>query len=113
MPGPVNSRGSAGTNDLLADGACVVREAQDVLDAMLGAEVTRACPTGPQLNHAQRAVLASLNDGAQSVREIAGDADLPRGEAEASLSDLIALGYAEGHPTCTYSASGLEPPSAD
>jgi DNA processing protein len=41
VPGPVNSRGSAGTNDLLAGGACVVREAQDVLDAMLGAGMTR------------------------------------------------------------------------
>jgi hypothetical protein len=80
---------------------------------MLGAGVTRACPAGPQLNQAQRAVLTALGDGAQSVEEIASDSDLPRGEAEASLSDLIALGYAEGHPTCTYSASSLEPPSAD
>lgn len=46
VPGPVNSSGSAGTNDLLAGGACVVREAQDVLDAMLGAGITRVCPTG-------------------------------------------------------------------
>ena len=113
VPGPVNSRGSAGTNDLLAGGACLVREAQDVLDSMLGAGTTRACPTGPQLNQAQRAVLTALGDGAQSVEEIASDTDLPRGDAEASLSDLIALGYAEGHPTCIYSASGLEPPSAD
>lgn len=41
VPGPVNSRASAGTNDLLAGGACVVREAQDVLDAMLGPGITR------------------------------------------------------------------------
>ena len=37
VPGPVNSRASAGPNALLAGGACVVRDAQDVLDAMLGA----------------------------------------------------------------------------
>jgi len=36
VPGPVNSRASAGANDLLAGGACLVRDAQDVLDAMLG-----------------------------------------------------------------------------
>jgi DNA processing protein len=36
VPGPVNSRASAGPNSVLADGACVVRDAQDVLDAMLG-----------------------------------------------------------------------------
>ena len=37
VPGPVTSRASAGPNDLLAGGACVVRDGQDVLDAMLGA----------------------------------------------------------------------------
>ena len=37
VPGPVTSRASAGPNDLLAGGACLVRDAQDVLDAMLGA----------------------------------------------------------------------------
>ena len=36
VPGPVNSRVSAGPNNLLAGGACLVRDAQDVLDAMLG-----------------------------------------------------------------------------
>jgi DNA processing protein len=37
VPGPVTSRASAGPNELLAGGACVVRGGQDVLDAMLGA----------------------------------------------------------------------------
>jgi DNA processing protein len=109
VPGPVNSRSSAGTNDLLAGGACLIRMGQDVLDAMLGAgagEIRR----GPQLTRTQRKVLEALKDGAQSVEEIAGDTDLPREEAEASLSDLIALGYAEAHPTHTYSPSGLEAP---
>lgn len=36
VPGPVGSRASAGPNNLLAAGATVVRDAQDVLDAMLG-----------------------------------------------------------------------------
>ena len=36
VPGPVTSRVSAGPNNLLAGGACLVRDAQDVLDAMLG-----------------------------------------------------------------------------
>jgi DNA processing protein len=113
VPGPVNSSVSAGTNDLLAGGACVVREAQDVLDAMLGAGVTRACPIGPQLNDAQRAVFAALCAGAQSVEEIARDTGRSRGEVEASLEALTGFGYVERHPTHTYSTSGLEPPSTD
>jgi DNA processing protein len=36
VPGPVTSRASAGPNGLLASGAHVVRDAPDVLDAMLG-----------------------------------------------------------------------------
>lgn len=41
VPGPVNSRTSAGTNGLLAGSAVLVRDAQDVLDA-LAAEPTPA-----------------------------------------------------------------------
>lgn len=40
VPGPVTSRASAGPNALLASGACVIRDAQDVLDALLS-------PVGP------------------------------------------------------------------
>jgi DNA processing protein len=36
VPGPVTSRTSVGTNHLLAGGAHVVRNAQDVLDVLLG-----------------------------------------------------------------------------
>jgi DNA processing protein len=36
VPGPVTSRVSAGPNELLAAGACVVRDGRDVLDALVG-----------------------------------------------------------------------------
>ena len=49
VPGPVTSRASAGPNNLLAGGACVVRDAQDVLDAMLGAGAERLDRAGPPL----------------------------------------------------------------
>ncbi|HZO35666.1 MAG TPA: DNA-processing protein DprA [Solirubrobacteraceae bacterium] len=39
VPGPVTSPASAGANALLRDGAAVVRDAQDVLDTLLGAGV--------------------------------------------------------------------------
>jgi DNA processing protein len=41
VPGPVTSRGSAGPNRLLSEGANVVRDAQDVLDALIGPGVRR------------------------------------------------------------------------
>jgi DNA processing protein len=45
VPGPVGSRTSAGPNNLLAEGATLVRGAQDVLDAMLGPGVRRVEPS--------------------------------------------------------------------
>jgi len=47
VPGPIGSRLSAGPNDLLAGGACLIRGAQDVLDAMLDPGVRRGLPSGP------------------------------------------------------------------
>ncbi|HEX3737478.1 MAG TPA: DNA-processing protein DprA, partial [Solirubrobacterales bacterium] len=50
VPGPVTSRASAGPNELLAGGACVVRDGQDVLDAMLGVGARHLSHTGPPLD---------------------------------------------------------------
>jgi DNA processing protein len=40
VPGPITSRTSTEPNNLLAGGACVVREARDVLDALVAAGAT-------------------------------------------------------------------------
>lgn len=113
VPGPVNSRGSAGTNDLLVGGACLIREGQDVLDAMLGPGAKEARRSGPQLNRAQREVLEALKDGAQSIEEITGDTDLPREEARRGLESLAALGYVDVHSAFHYTPSGLQAPPQD
>jgi DNA processing protein len=44
VPGRVTTPQAAGTNELLAGGACIVRTAQDVLDAVFGAGVRLAGP---------------------------------------------------------------------
>jgi DNA processing protein len=44
VPGRVTTPQAAGTNELLANGACVVRGAQDVLDSLFGAGVRVARP---------------------------------------------------------------------
>lgn len=93
VPGPVNSRGSAGTNDLLAGGACLIRDAQDVLDAMLGPGVRKAGRTGPGLERELLAVLATVDGGAQTCDAVAAALDLSGAEAASSLATLEALGY--------------------
>jgi DNA processing protein len=94
VPGPVGSRLSAGPHNLLAGGACLVRDAQDVLDAMLGPGARRIERAGPRLDPAQRAVLEALERGAETCDAIAADLRLAGGEAAATLGDLEALGYA-------------------
>jgi DNA processing protein len=61
VPGPVTSPMSAGANALLRDGAEVVRDAQDVLDSVLGPGVaTLRAPAPPDLDPALRTVLDRL-----------------------------------------------------
>ena len=101
VPGPVTSRASAGPNNLLAGGACLVRDAQDVLDAMLGAGCPEARPRRPAARPGLAAVLAAVEMGRSSCDAVAAGLGLSGPEAAAALARLELLGYV----TC--SAMGL------
>lgn len=105
VPGPVTSRASAGPNELLAGGACVVRDAQDILDALLGAGATRLRRLGPPLDHELASVLAAVESGA--------DADalgLPAARASAALTRLELFGYLAPTAIGTFTRTLLIPP---
>ena len=110
VPGPVNSRGSAGTNELLAGGACLVRDAQDVLDAMLGPGVRRAERAGPVLEPELLSVLSALERGEQTCDAIAAELDLSGAEAASALATLEALGYVSCSLVGVYSRTLLTAP---
>ncbi len=93
VPGPVNSRGSAGTNDLLAGGACLIRDAQDVLDAMLGPGIRKAERCGAAIDPELVAVLAAVEEGEETCDAVAAALDLTGAEAASALATLEALGY--------------------
>ncbi len=93
VPGPVTSRASAGPNNLLAGGACLVRDAQDVLDAMLGPGASRIDRSGPPLDPALALVLAAVEAGEGTCDGVAASLGLPGPEAAAALAQLEALGY--------------------
>jgi DNA processing protein len=112
VPGPVGSRLSAGPNALLAGGACLVRNAQDVLDAMLGPGARRSARTGPPLDQRLAAVLEALELGTVSSDAIAGELRLGGAETAAALADLEAAGYVTCSPLGVYSRTTLEPPPA-
>jgi len=113
VPGSVTSRMSAGPNNLLAGGACVVREAQDVLDAMLGPGARTAKRVGPRLEATQHSVLAAIEGGSVTCDAIAADLDLSGGEVAAALAGLEALGYVSCSMVGVYCRTLLRPPSAD
>jgi len=110
VPGPVGSRLSVATNNLIAGGACLVRDAQDVLDAMLGPGARRVERSGPELDEAQAAVLEALELGFETCDAIATELGLSGPEAAAALADLESLGYLNCSLVGVYTRTTLQPP---
>jgi DNA processing protein len=110
VPGQVNSRGAAGTNELLAGGACLIRDAQDVLDAMLGPGVRKAERLGPGLESRLSGVLAAVEGGAETCDAVASRLDLCGAEAASALATLEALGYLSCSLVGVYSRTLLTAP---
>lgn len=111
VPGPVNSRASAGPNALLAGGACLVRDAQDVLDAMLGPGARRLDRTGPALEPSLSGALAAVESGAATCDAVASALGLPGSEAAAALARLELLGYLTCSTMGVYTRTMQPPPS--
>lgn len=111
VPGPVGSRLSAGPNALLSGGACLVRDAQDVLDALLGPGARRIERGGPALGAAQRAALEAIELGAETCDAVAAELGVGGAEAAAALAALESLGYVECSLVGVYSRTTLTPPA--
>ncbi len=107
VPGPITSRASAGPNNLLAGGACLVRDAQDVLDALLGPGAKRIERTGTPLAPALATVLAAVDAGESSADGVAAALGLPGPEIAAALAHLEVLGYVTCSPMGLYSRTLL------
>jgi DNA processing protein len=132
VPGPVTSRGSVGPNELLAGGACVVRGAQDVLDAMLGAGGRPLQRIGPALDAELARVLAAVeagatnadavaavigsteaSEGADPTDAMAAAVDHPARRASVALARLELLGYVAATPIGTFTRTLLAVPLDD
>ncbi len=87
VPGRVTSPQSAGPNALLAAGARVVREPQDVLDHVFGAGVRRAADPRPQPPQELRPLLSAVAQGQDTLAALARAGFDP----EQGLTGLAAL----------------------
>ena len=110
VPGPVGSRQSAGPNNLLAGGACLVRDAQDVLDAMLGPGVQSVERSGPPLGAEELRVLAAIEEGAETADAIAARLGDSGPEVAAALAGLEVRGYVTCSALGECSRTMLRPP---
>lgn len=90
VPGEITAALSAGTNDLLRQGAAPLLSADDVLGA-LGLEATPTQPAAP-VSAAAAAVLAAARDGPSGAEELAHAAGLGSADAAAALVELELAG---------------------
>jgi DNA processing protein len=93
VPGPVTSWRSRGANALLRDGATLVRDARDVLDAVVGVDgaVAPPDPARAALDAPLRALLDAVEGGRDTVAALAARGDDPRAVLT-GLTELELLG---------------------
>ncbi len=107
VPGRVTSRMAAGGNRLLRDGAAVVRDAQDVLDELLGVgSRTVPEPAGASLDPVERRLLDAVEAGLD-IDEICAAAAVTAGEARAGLAGLEAKGLVRRHGLAAWERAAL------
>lgn len=107
VPGRVTTRVARGTNGLLADGAAVVRDAQDVLDRLLGVGAAAVRPAGPDIEPELVRVAEAVERGAATPDAVAGAAGIVAGEAAVALARLELLGYVRADATGRYARTTL------
>lgn len=126
VPGQLGIRVAEGTNDLIKEGAHLIRDARDVLDLLFGVGVESAPPLvdpvgprlkkappprpGPPLDPALRAVFELVGAGAATVDRVALNGDLAPREAAVALARLERLGYVAVDALGAYSRTDLKPP---
>jgi DNA processing protein len=96
VPGPVRSPASAGTNDLLAAGSAIVRDAGDVLVVLgldAGAERRGRSETPDDVEPAETSLLAALGWEPATIDQIAMRTGQPVGAVAVELSRLEADGH--------------------
>ena len=112
VPGRVTSRVARGTNALLAEGAGVIRDAQDVLDRMVGVGAGTVHRDGPALDEELVQLLHAVADGASTPGAAAVAVGVAAAEAAVGLARLELLGYLRADPAGRYERTSIRAPEA-
>jgi DNA processing protein len=110
VPGPVTSALSELPNDLIRDGATLVRDPQDLLDLGIGIGRAAVRGVGPALDHALGRALTVVEAGAATCDAVATQAALPGRDAAVALARLELMGYVTADASGRYARTTLRPP---
>ena len=114
IPGQLGIRVAAGPNDLIRDGAYLIRDARDVLDLVygVGADPRRAPPRrpGPELAPSLLALLERVRSGSSTVDRLALEEQVEARDAAVGLARLELLGYVRADAFGRYAATELAAP---
>ncbi len=112
VPGRIGTQVAAGTNDLIATGAYLIRDARDVLDLLydVGAREPRRAAHGPELDLEASAALEAVENGAATVDQVVLAGGLTPRPAAIALARLELLGYLDADQAGRLSRSALIPP---
>jgi DNA processing protein len=110
VPGRVTSRVARGTNALLAEGAAVIRDAQDILDRLLGVGARAARRDGPALDPELSRLLGAVESGAATPDAAAVAAGVAAADAAVGLARLELLGYLQADSAGRYDRTSMQVP---
>jgi DNA processing protein len=110
VPGQVTSGSAAGTNELIASGAALIRDGRDVLDRAVGVGAAMPEMFGPDPGPAGAAVLGAVESGCETVDRIAGKLNTETTDTAAGLARLEVLGYLRCSIGGTWFRTGLKAP---
>src|SRR3954449_11071293 len=112
VPGRVTTRVARGTNGLLADGAAVIRDAQDVLDRMLGVGIENSHRDGPALEPELVRVVDAVEGRALTPDAAAPAVGVSAADAAVALARLELLGYLRADTAGRYMRTSMRIPEA-
>ncbi len=113
IPGPVTSRVSEGTNDLIVDGAGLIRGAQDILDRLLGVGIEAVRRCGPPLEPDLARVAEAVELGSSTCDAVALALSASPQYTAVALARLELLGYLRADAAGRYSRSALILPGGE
>lgn len=108
VPGPVTAGPSAGTNELIASGAALIRGGVDVVESLAGMGLSLPGQLfGSELGESERSILDAVEGGHSLVDGIALAAGVGVAQAAAGLARLEIAGYVNCSLTGEYRRTGL------